>query len=996
MENLKAILSYFVGEDTAKGYMDKYATRTLPNLENFLGHYRERMVSRFRKRFFNYDQNPNMNVERRQEHAETTPNRERFINDHRIDILEGTCIELKYHLHPRHFRGSAEKSSPVTEAENTGACWLPLGQSMGGGTTDIGDADALLYCLDPTIAEAAGIKLEKAKGLQLHRTVVVSDSGYGKTVRLEWLLAELCRRKSRKIPFLLDVDELLKDDDQLLQCLLSKLTAAGTRLDLETLKTLREAGQIFLLLDATDQAGDLDTLREIVGNKAWQKCGIVVSGRPEAFYESIDIFTSANEDQSERQFRFVKPLELTDDQVGFYIGEGRISHLKDQLDEVQDILRNPRVAYYLGYVIPGDTLSKLKSASDVFEEATEWLLRKALAEKSTWRLGIGFTMRERAEKSVPPRGFQPERVPQVDRAKLLLSAIAFEQLSLRPEGSAEVSDGVPNFSNVKTGDLPSFLNRVFVRVKTVDKSRYDTDLGVDYFYFDLDRLSEANVLISRGLLDTISLRREICWRNKSLHEFYAARWLANHATDDDIGYLTKGRYHPLRPNTFSFYWVQRFLCEMPRHAGVQSRWASAVEPFFRPGDGTVEGTHRSCEMIYRAWRRLVEVAESPCETYEATVRDRFLGEFMDILGGQYDGIGGQDDTNAESDSEKLKPSEAAKELKDSFVDIPAGRFRMGAPDDRQGMGPQYRSDWEAFINRYREEKSLEAFLEVCLRELKDRSRTDAQLIQWYRQQYTRVFHKGVQIIEDWQFPHDETPGADCAELDIDPFLLSRYPVLNRWYRLFDPGHGIDGSPYEDYATISGTEDRPLIYADWYMSWCFALFCHWDGRSCELPGEDQWEYAAKAERTVVSWPEDYRDFWWGDDFEKGRHHCTSHATQTSAPPEFTKAKAQGKHHENPFGLVDMLGNVWEWTGDRYRSRYSRTATEGKSSAFVLRGGSWGGGDATFLRCGRRFINQPTYSNDHTGCRLSRVARAENLEPSTLAIPCDWFSAIGGAD
>ncbi|MGV2338116.1 MAG UNVERIFIED_CONTAM: SUMF1/EgtB/PvdO family nonheme iron enzyme [Planctomycetaceae bacterium] len=373
-------------------------------------------------------------------------------------------------------------------------------------------------------------------------------------------------------------------------------------------------------------------------------------------------------------------------------------------------------------------------------------------------------------------------------------------------------------------------------------------------------------------------------------------------------------------------------------------------------------------MIYRAWPRLDELARREGR-HETVVRNAFLGEFERLI------LSGDRDADWRSSREgALKPSAAAKELQESFVDIPAGRFRMGAPDDRQGMGTEQRNNWQAFIERFRREHSLEAFLEDRLRPYKERSRTDAQLIQYLRQQFTRAFNEGVQVLENWWFPHDETPETDSSELKIDAFQLSRYPVLNRWYRLFDPGHGTTGSPYDDYAAISGTEDRPLIYADWYMSWCFALFCHWDGHSCELPGEDQWEYAAKAERTVVNWPGEYSDFWWGDDFEQGRHHCTFHAKRTTPPADFTKAKTGKKHHENPFGLVDMLGNVLEWTRDRYRRRYSRTETEGKSSAFVLRGGSWGNGDATDLRCARRGSNQPTYTDYGAGCRLSRVARA----------------------
>ena len=48
--------------------------------------------------------------------------------------------------------------------------------------------------------------------------------------------------------------------------------------------------------------------------------------------------------------------------------------------------------------------------------------------------------------------------------------------------------------------------------------------------------------------------------------------------------------------------------------------------------------------------------------------------------------------------------------------------------------------------------------------------------------------------------------------------------------------------------------------------------------------------------------------------------------------------------NAWGLYDMLGNMWEWTGDWYADYPTSPATDptgpASGSARVLRGGGWG--------------------------------------------------------
>ena len=122
----------------------------------------------------------------------------------------------------------------------------------------------------------------------------------------------------------------------------------------------------------------------------------------------------------------------------------------------------------------------------------------------------------------------------------------------------------------------------------------------------------------------------------------------------------------------------------------------------------------------------------------------------------------------------------------------------------------------------------------------------------------------------------------------------------------------------------------------------------------LPTEAEWEYAARAGTTTPRYGDLGTVAWYA-----GNSGGTTHAV--------------GLKVANVWGLYDILGNVWEWTGDWYEG-YSATAVTDPTGASsgsnrVLRGGGWYSG-ARYVRAAPRNFNDPGNRRDDLGFRPSR--------------------------
>jgi formylglycine-generating enzyme required for sulfatase activity len=123
----------------------------------------------------------------------------------------------------------------------------------------------------------------------------------------------------------------------------------------------------------------------------------------------------------------------------------------------------------------------------------------------------------------------------------------------------------------------------------------------------------------------------------------------------------------------------------------------------------------------------------------------------------------------------------------------------------------------------------------------------------------------------------------------------------------------------------------------------------------LPTEAEWEYAARAGTTGATYGRRDSVAWYEENSGRETHPV-------------------GQKRPNAWGLYDMLGNVWEWTGDWY-GEYSGTVTDptgpARGSFRVGRGGSWAY-DARYARAALRRYNTPAYRFGNLGFRLSMTA------------------------
>ncbi len=260
---------------------------------------------------------------------------------------------------------------------------------------------------------------------------------------------------------------------------------------------------------------------------------------------------------------------------------------------------------------------------------------------------------------------------------------------------------------------------------------------------------------------------------------------------------------------------------------------------------------------------------------------------------------------------------------DAWTQIPAGDFYFGQHDDIETTG----------------------VYEIMLTDV-----TTAQYAAFLNQALTDGYVK----VDDEQivgyYPGDGFHGVKHEE----PIEAGDWIFIP----LNDPSQRIrfDGTTF---TVQPGYENHPMTMVSWFGAWGYCGYNDW-----RLPTEVEWEKAGRGT--------DARPLPWGDDILRTNANfyasrdpfedMSSFGSRTT-PVGFYNGRTYDGYvtldSASPYGLYDMAGNVWQWTGNVYEGMHYRFMRGGSKDTYDMDLRLWVRNNAT-----------PTYFSPGVGFRCAR--------------------------
>jgi formylglycine-generating enzyme required for sulfatase activity len=234
------------------------------------------------------------------------------------------------------------------------------------------------------------------------------------------------------------------------------------------------------------------------------------------------------------------------------------------------------------------------------------------------------------------------------------------------------------------------------------------------------------------------------------------------------------------------------------------------------------------------------------------------------------------------------------------------------------------------------------------------------------------------------------------QVSLTPYCIDKFEVTVEAYKACsDGGHCKRAGTTNEWDGIKDTERKafdplcnirdpeakakhPIDCVDWEMA---DKFCRSDGK--RLPSEAEWEFAARGP--------DGRKYPWGDDDPKGGgwlnacgKECVAWGKKNGVDEDpmydvddgFANTAPVGSFPKGAsrYGVMDVVGNVWEWVADWYGPYTADEQKEPKGPADgtqrVIRGGAWNGSSPAWVRPTFRYKDTPTKRSYGIGFRCAK--------------------------
>jgi len=182
---------------------------------------------------------------------------------------------------------------------------------------------------------------------------------------------------------------------------------------------------------------------------------------------------------------------------------------------------------------------------------------------------------------------------------------------------------------------------------------------------------------------------------------------------------------------------------------------------------------------------------------------------------------------------------------------------------------------------------------------------------------------------DFQYPWESTARRFHRQrMHMKPYFIDQYPVTNAQFKRFMDASGY--RPRDDHnflldweqgAPRAGWDNKPVTWVGLEDARAYAA---WAGK--RLPHEWEWQYAAQGA--------DGRLYPWGDAWDSAAVPATNKGREL-LPPDDVDAHPAGA---SPFGVMDLVGNVWQWT-DEFVDEHTRAAALRGGSSYLPQTSHW---------------------------------------------------------